>query len=69
MPVLGGPAGPVLWVEAGCGPTKSQRYLDGASVGASHIVGFSMGGNITQALALRPPGRVTRLVLASSSVA
>lgn len=37
--------------------------LDVIGVGSADVVGFSMGGTIAQALAIRHPGRVKRLVL------
>ncbi|ERK72937.1 alpha/beta fold hydrolase [Leifsonia aquatica] len=40
--------------------------LDDAGVARAHVVGFSMGGLVAQALALRHPGRLNRLVLAST---
>ena len=40
--------------------------LDVAGVESAHVVGFSMGGLVAQALAVRHPGRVERLVLAST---
>jgi 3-oxoadipate enol-lactonase len=40
--------------------------LDDAKVDAADVLGFSMGGNVAQAFALRHPMRVRRLVLASA---
>lgn len=40
--------------------------LDAAAVTRAHIVGFSLGGMIAQALALQRPERVDRLVLLSA---
>lgn len=40
--------------------------LDAAGIEAAHVVGFSMGGLVAQSLAVRHPGRVARLVLAST---
>lgn len=40
--------------------------LDAAGVDAAHVLGFSMGGLVAQSLAVRHPGRVDRLVLAST---
>ncbi len=43
------------------------RVLDILELGAVPVVGYSMGGMIAQELALRHPGRVTRLVLAATA--
>jgi pimeloyl-ACP methyl ester carboxylesterase len=43
------------------------RVLDALGLGAVPIVGYSMGGMTAQELALRHPGRVTRLVLAATA--
>jgi len=40
--------------------------LDAIGIEAAHVVGFSMGGLVAQSLAVRHPGRVARLVLAST---
>jgi pimeloyl-ACP methyl ester carboxylesterase len=40
--------------------------LDAAGIAAAHVLGFSMGGLVAQSLAVRHPGRVDRLVLAST---
>ncbi|HWT92560.1 MAG TPA: alpha/beta hydrolase [Solirubrobacteraceae bacterium] len=40
--------------------------LDDAGVAQAHVLGFSMGGNVAQAFALRHPQRLGRLVLAST---
>jgi 3-oxoadipate enol-lactonase len=40
--------------------------LDDAGIAQAHIVGFSLGGMIAQALALQHPDRVDRLVLLSA---
>ncbi len=40
--------------------------MDSAGVARAHIVGFSLGGMIAQALALQHPARVNRLVLLSA---
>jgi pimeloyl-ACP methyl ester carboxylesterase len=44
------------------------RLLDALEVGAADVLGFSYGGLLAQRLALAAPGRVRRLVIASSSV-
>jgi 3-oxoadipate enol-lactonase len=43
------------------------RVLDVLGLGAVPVTGYSMGGMVAQELALRHPGRVTRLVLAASA--
>jgi len=43
--------------------------MDACEVGCAHIVGFSLGGMIAQAIALQHPGRVDRLVLLSAVAA
>jgi 3-oxoadipate enol-lactonase len=43
------------------------RVLDVLGLGAVPVVGYSMGGMVAQELALRHPGRVTRLVLAATA--
>ncbi|MCD2189384.1 alpha/beta fold hydrolase [Actinomycetospora soli] len=43
-----------------------RDVLDVAGVARTHVVGFSMGGLVAQALATGHPGRVDRLVLAST---
>ncbi|MTD16228.1 alpha/beta fold hydrolase [Nakamurella sp. YIM 132087] len=40
--------------------------LDDIAVETAHVVGFSMGGLVAQAFAVRHPGRLRRLVLAST---
>ena len=40
--------------------------LDAAGIESAHIVGFSMGGLVAQALAVEHPARVRRLVLAAT---
>ncbi|WP_344494038.1 alpha/beta hydrolase [Nonomuraea monospora] len=44
------------------------RLLDALGVGRADVLGFSYGGMIAQRLALAAPGRVRRLVIASSGV-
>jgi 3-oxoadipate enol-lactonase len=43
------------------------RVLDVLGLGAVPVAGYSMGGMVAQELALRHPGRVTRLVLAATA--
>lgn len=40
--------------------------LDAAGIDAAHVVGFSMGGLVAQAMAVEYPARVCRLVLAAT---
>lgn len=40
--------------------------LDGAGADSAHVVGFSMGGLVAQAFAVRHPRRLDRLVLAAT---
>ncbi|WP_312329074.1 alpha/beta fold hydrolase [Stenotrophomonas sp.] len=40
--------------------------MDAAGIDAAHVVGFSMGGTVAQALALAAPQRVRSLVLAAT---
>jgi len=40
--------------------------MDDAEIDRAHVVGFSMGGNIAQSLAVRYPHRLLRLVLAAT---
>lgn len=42
--------------------------LDSLAIGQADVLGFSYGGLIAQQLALAAPGRVRRLVIASSSI-
>ncbi|WP_431963637.1 alpha/beta fold hydrolase [Actinacidiphila sp. bgisy160] len=44
------------------------RLLDTLGIGRTDVLGFSYGGLIAQRLAMAAPGRVRRLVIASSSV-
>lgn len=65
----------------GLSPLMTSRYdvedvaddiagiLDVLGVGALDVVGYSMGGSIAQALAIRHPGRVRRLALIASFAA
>ncbi|MBI3128800.1 MAG: alpha/beta fold hydrolase [Candidatus Tectomicrobia bacterium] len=41
----------------------AARVLDAAGAGRAHVMGFSMGGHISQELCLRHPGRVRSLGL------
>ena len=43
------------------------RVFDVLGLGAVPVVGFSMGGMVAQELALRHPGRVTRLILGATA--
>jgi len=43
-----------------------ESILDEAGIASAHVVGFSMGGVVTQALACTAPHRVERLVLAAT---
>ncbi len=43
--------------------------LDDLEIASAHVLGFSMGGNVAQAFALRHPERLDRLVLASTFAA
>jgi len=47
----------------------AARVLDGFGIAAAHVVGVSMGGALTQVLALDHPERVLSLVLMSTSPA
>lgn len=42
------------------------HVLDEAGLASAHIVGFSLGGTVAQAIALKAPRRVDRLVLAAT---
>lgn len=65
----------------GLSPLATARYdvedvaddiagiLDALDLGAVDVVGYSMGGTIAQALAIRHPGRVRRLVLIATFAA
>lgn len=65
----------------GLSPLATSRYeveevaddiagiLDVVGAGAIDVVGYSMGGTIAQAFAMRHPGRVRRLVLIATFVA
>lgn len=41
--------------------------LDAADIGSAHVLGVSLGGMVAQELAIGHPGRVRRLVLASTT--
>jgi 3-oxoadipate enol-lactonase len=42
------------------------ELLDALDLGTAHVLGFSMGGNIAEALAARHPDRVGKLILAAT---
>jgi 3-oxoadipate enol-lactonase len=44
-----------------------ERLLEALGLGAVPIVGYSLGGMVAQELALRHPGRVSRLVLGATA--
>lgn len=57
-------------IEGGCSLDDFVRdvvdVLDACGVARAHVVGFSLGGMIAQAMALQHPDRIDRLVLLSA---